>query len=182
MKGAALASLGRLREGVAVIRAGEELARESGLTSLQLRALLVRTYFEQETDLTGSLAGMREGLALARKVGDRLAMLRFMNNVGYTAFVVGDWDGGLAVLEDGLAEDLDRPDRIVILSNALIIRACRGESVADGLAELERATEGETDIGLRAAVDDLRANAALAQGQLGDARPRGCAWWPPSFR
>jgi class 3 adenylate cyclase/tetratricopeptide (TPR) repeat protein len=173
VKGSALCALGRLREGVAVIRAGEELARESGLKGLQLRAVLTRTYFEQETDLTGSLAGMRDGLALARKVGDRLAMLRFMNNIGYTSFVVGDWNGGLAVLEDGLAQDLDRPDRIIILSNSLIIRACRGESVADGMAELESETEDESSAELLAGVDDLRANAALARGQLDDAR---AAW------
>jgi class 3 adenylate cyclase/tetratricopeptide (TPR) repeat protein len=173
VKGAILASLGRLREAVAVIRAGEELARESGLTNLHLRVLLTRTYFQQETDLTAALAGLREGLTLARKVGERLAMLRFMNNIGYTAFIVGDWDDGLEVLEDGLAEDLGRPDRIAILANALIIRACRGESVADGMAELERTMEGESSLDLLAGVDDLRANLALAEGRLGDAR---AAW------
>jgi class 3 adenylate cyclase/tetratricopeptide (TPR) repeat protein len=172
-KGAALGDLGRLREGIGAIKAGEELARDNGLTTIQLVALVARGYYETETDLTATLAGMREGVALARRVGERRLMLRFMNNLGYTAFVAGDWDGGLAVLEAGLAEDLDRNHRIELLSNALIIRACRGESVANGVAELERETAGETEPGLLASVLDTKANAALAGGRLGDAR---AAW------
>ena len=169
-KGAALGSLGRLREGIGVIRAGEELARDNGLHTIQLRALIERGIFQGEIDIAASLDGMREGLALARRVGDRSAMLRFINNVGYTAFLAGDWDGALAELDAGLAEDLERADRILLLGNALIVHACRGEPVADGLAELELAITGDTDVGLITSVEDPKANAALAEGRLDDAR------------
>jgi len=97
-------------------------------------------------------------------------MLRFVNNVGYTAFLAGDWDGALAELEGVLAEDLDRGDRISILSNALIVHACRGESVADGIAELERLGAEITDARWRIPVLDLEGNAGLAVGRLEDAR------------
>ncbi|MEO6059299.1 MAG: adenylate/guanylate cyclase domain-containing protein [Candidatus Limnocylindria bacterium] len=172
-KGAALCELGRLREGIGIIRASEELARESELTGIQLRAIVSRTYYVQETDLAGSLTGMHAGLALARRVGERSFMLRLMSNIGYTAFVAGDWDGGLAMLDAGLAEEVEGFHRMALLSNALVIRACRGESVAEGLAELERATVGETDSGPMVSLLDPRANAALADGRLRDAR---AAW------
>jgi class 3 adenylate cyclase/tetratricopeptide (TPR) repeat protein len=169
-KGRALGEVGRLREGIGVIRAGEELARDNGLDDIRLAALLVRGYFQGEIDLAGMLASEREGLALARRVGNRSALLRFVNNFGYTAFLAGDWDGALAELDGQLAEDLDRADRIALLGNALIVHACRGDSIADGLAELQLAITDDLDPGLIASAEDPKANAALAEGRLGDAR------------
>lgn len=185
-KGFALGSLGRLREGIGVIRAGEELARDNGLHTIQLDALVVRGLFQGEIEVAAALDAYRQGLALARRVGNRSAMLRFINNVGYTAFLAGDWDGALAELDAGLAEDLDRADRIALLSNALIVHACRGEPVADGLAELELAITGDIEARLIPSVEDAKANAALAEGRLDDARVawRRCAeliaWLAPS--
>ena len=171
-KGDALGSLGRLREGIAVIRAGEELARDNGLHTIQLRALRSRGYWQLEIDQTAALDSMREGLALSRRVGDRDAMLRFINNFGYTSFLAGDWDGALAELDAGLAEENLIPvARHSLLTNALIVHACRGEPVADGLAELELAMAERSD--LTSAVEDTKANAALAEGRLDDAR---AAW------
>ena len=186
-KGFALGSLGRLREGIGVIRAGEELARDNGLQAIRLYALVVRGLFQGEIDEAAALDGFREGLALARRVGDRSSMLRFLNNVGYTAFLAGDWDVALAELDAGLAEEnLERAHRIDMLSNALIVRACRGEPVAEGLAELELAIAGNTEFGISAPVEDAKANAALAEGRLDDARSAWrrnaelIAWLAPS--
>jgi len=170
-KGFALGSLGRVREGIGVIRAGEELARDNELQAIRLYALVIRGLFQGEIDVAAALDGNREGLALARRVGDRSAMLRFINNVGYTAFLAGDWDVALAELDTGLAEEnLERAHRIDLLSNALIVHACRGEPVADGLAELELAIAGDTESNRIAPVEDAKANAALAEGRLDDAR------------
>ena len=173
-KGFALGSLGRLREGVGVIRAGEELARDNELQGTRLHALAVRGLFQLEIDVAAALDGVREGLALARRVGDRSSMLRFINNVGYTAFLAGDWDVALAELDAGLAEEnLERAHHVDMLSNALIVRACRGEPVAEGLAQLELMIAGNTEPYDSAPVEDAKANAALAEGRLDDAR---AAW------
>ncbi|MEP6469491.1 MAG: adenylate/guanylate cyclase domain-containing protein, partial [Chloroflexota bacterium] len=133
-KGGALAQLGRIREGIGVVLAGEKLASENGLHRIHLRALNVRGYHLSEVDPVSALDGFRDGMELARRVGDRSSMLRSMNNMGYSAYLAGDWDGALAVLDAGLSEDPETPDRVALLSNALIVRACRGEPVADGLA------------------------------------------------
>ena len=43
----------------------------------------------------------------------------------------------MTLLDPLLAEDMAARDRLVMLNNALIIRASRGESIANGLAEME---------------------------------------------
>jgi len=96
-------------------------------------------------------------------------VLMFANNIGYTGFLTGDWDTGLAELETALADDIDRVDRLALLSNALIIRINRGESIDDEMRELEALIAGDTDPGSRSMVLDARANLALASGRLKDA-------------
>jgi class 3 adenylate cyclase/tetratricopeptide (TPR) repeat protein len=169
-KGGALASLGRLREGIGIIRVAEEIARERGLHDVMLSALNSRGFYLGEIDLRAALDAYREGLPLGRRLGQRARTLGFINNIGYTGFLTGDWDASLAELDDGLADDLDRLDRLALLSNALIIRVSRGEAVDDGLRELEVLLADETDPGTVSMMMDARASAALAEGRDADAR------------
>ena len=170
VKGAALGSQGRKREGIALISAAEELARENGLYQQLLRALIVGGYHRGDLDQMASLEGYREGLALARRLGHRNLMLRFINNIGYTGFLAGDWDGALAELEGALAEDLHGGDRIAILCNALIVHVCRGEPVAEGIAEAERLAAEIGNPGMRVSILDVEGNAGLAEGRLEESR------------
>jgi class 3 adenylate cyclase/tetratricopeptide (TPR) repeat protein len=169
-KGGALGGLGRLRESIALIRAGEELARDNDLTETLLAALVVGGFFLGEVDQVVALEKYQEGLALARRTGQRGLMLQFVNNLGYTGFLVGDWSEALAELDAALAEDLDLAGRIWLLSNALIVRACRGEPVGDSLAELAQLASLHGDPNLELPKLDAQANAALAEGRLSDAR------------
>jgi class 3 adenylate cyclase/tetratricopeptide (TPR) repeat protein len=169
-KGAALGAVGRLREGVAVIRAGEEIARQQGLTERILEALTVRGFVLGEIDNVEAYRCYREGLDLARRVGHRSLTHGFINNVGYTSFLTGDWDYGLSEMDAVLAEDLDSTTRTWILSNELIIRVARGEHVKDRLDELDQLAARHTDPQIAAAPMDTKANAAQAAGRLQDAR------------
>jgi len=166
IKGFALGSLGRKREGIALIGAAEDLARENGLQQDLLGALMVGGFQKGDLDQMAALESYREGLALARRLGHRSLMLRFVNNFGYSGFLAGDWDGALAELEGALTEELDRGDRLSILSNALIVHACRGESVAEGIAELELLGAGIRDSRWRISILDVEGNARLADGSL----------------
>jgi tetratricopeptide (TPR) repeat protein len=175
-KGGTLATLGRVREGIGIIKAGEDLARDAGLTASHLRGIIARTFFELEIDNLRALAGMREGLELARRTGERGIMLRFANNVGFTAYLSGEWDEAIATLEGPLAEDLEPNHRVGLLGNALVVRASRGESISDGLAELNRLVSGidEADSAvLKVSVFDAKGSEAFAAGRFGDAR---AAW------
>jgi class 3 adenylate cyclase/tetratricopeptide (TPR) repeat protein len=169
-KGAALGGLGRLREAIALVRAGEEVARQHELFAEVLPALVVRGYFLGEVDNVQALEAYQDGLALARRVGHRAWSRNFINNIGYTSFLTGDWDAGLAEMDAVLAEDLDTAGRIWLLSNALIIRVSRGDDVDDQLAELERLAATVDDPHVSTAPSDTRANLAQAQGRLEDAQ------------
>jgi len=170
IKGAAMGGLGRLREAIALVRAGEEVAREHDFIGEILPALVVRGYFLGEVDNAQALECYQDGLALARRVGHRAWSRNFVNNIGYTSFLTGDWDAGLADMDAILAEDLATSERIWLLSNALIIRVSRGDSVDDQLAELDRLAATVDDPHVSTASGDTRANAAQAQGRLEDAQ------------
>ena len=145
------------------------LARDAGLTAIQIRGILSRTYWELESDTVRALEGMREGLAIAQRVGDRRLVLRLSNNIGFSEFIVGQWEDGLATLEYLLREDLDWSSRVDLGGNALVIRACRGEPLTEELAELERLVREAQD--------------SFAEGQpAGRARPQGAGGWEAGGR
>ena len=167
-KGEALSQLGRRREGIGVVRAGESLARDNGLDETLMMALGIRGFLMGDLDAVGAMDAWREGLALARRVGNRVSVLRMTNNLGYTAFVAGDWDEALEHLDGQEPEDLERADRIGLLGNSVIVHACRGEDVTEGLAELQRLMS-DGRMGNTGFADDAIGNAAMAEGRLDDA-------------
>jgi len=159
-----------MREGLALIRAGEQLARQQGLDEVLILALGIGGYLLGEIDNVAALDTFREGLALAERRGDRVAVFTATNNVGFTSFLIGAWDEALDVLDARLAEEPPTSHRIWLLSNELIVRACRGEDVAAGLAELDGVVETHGESRLEAPTLDTRGFAALAAGRLAEAR------------
>ena len=175
-KGTALGQLGRRREGIGVVRAAERLARDNGLDDTLMLALGIRGFLQSDLDMaTCSSDANREALAVAHRIGNRAGLLRIVNNIGYTAFLTGDWDGAMEQLDGQLAEDLDRGHRISLLGNATIVHACRGEDVTRSLEELQRLLDDDPASGpdFRDFADDAIANAAIADGRLNEAR---AAW------
>jgi class 3 adenylate cyclase/tetratricopeptide (TPR) repeat protein len=171
VKGSALGSMGRKREGIALLKAAEQLAREHGLHNDLMGALMVGSFTLGDLDQVGALEGYREGLSLATRLGHRNLARRFANNVGYTAFLVGEWDEALAVMEAALGDELAPSDRLVLLGNSLIVRAARGEPIDDGVAEMESlGTNFADDPRWQAPMYDPIGNAALAGGRLEAAR------------
>jgi tetratricopeptide (TPR) repeat protein len=169
MRGNVLWSLRRRREAYAVAEAAERLAAENGLVEIQIRSMSTLANALQETDAAAAAARWREVLALSRKVGMRGLLIGGVGNFAYTAFVSGDWAEGLAEMDNFLAEDVSARDRLIMLNNALIIRASLGEPVEEGLAEMRRLTadmSGQSQLFLA----DPEANHALATGELRKAR------------
>jgi hypothetical protein len=123
-----------------------------------------------DLDSSAALAGYREGLALARRVGHRNIERRFSNNIGYTAFLAGEWDEAASVMESALMEDMDPVDRLALLGNLNVVRGARGEPIDEGLAEMERLGGDITDARWRGVIYDAEANATLATGSLDASR------------
>ncbi len=122
-----------------------------------------------ELDLSASVDLYREGLALARKVGRRDFQRQFAGNLGYAAFLAGDWDIAVAELEAVVSPNIEPRDGLLIWNNLLIIRANRGESIADGLVEMERMGKDMSGVQWHLFVKDPEANAALAKGDFAQA-------------
>ena len=174
-RGTALISLGRLREGAGVVAIGEQLAREADLPTTLLRALNNRTLSLELLDPAGGYKVAREGLALARRLGHRAFMFNFVLALGWYGFMAGDWDGSIAELEAGLANDPDRVIRGALLRQAIAVRSGRGEAVEDALGELERLDVDRTDPQQQTDLLGARAAMAFAAGDLAAAR---AAWRP----
>ncbi len=168
-RGNALWSFGRRREAFGTSYVARDLAIEHGMVDVQLRVMGNLANTLTETDAAAALTSLREAIVLARKVGQRGSLIQSVGNLGYAGFLAGAWDESLAELDVVLADDLAPNQRLVVLNNALIIRASRGESIQDGIDELRNlgtAMSGQWEM----FVKDPVANEALASGDLATAR------------
>ena len=173
-KGSALGGLGRLTEGNGLIEIGQRLAESMGLHTTALRAMNNRSVGLIEIDPGAALEASRAGAALSRRLGHRHLLFGFLGGSAFGGFMVGEWDRAITDARSGLAEDPETADRVLLLNNLSSVLACRGESAADVMAEIERLTVGETDPALLAYAADARAFIAFAEGRLDDA---GDDWW-----
>ena len=190
-RGSALAFLGRLQEGLGVIEIGERLARANGFSFTVMRAINNRAGSLFEVDLPAAIELCRDGLALARRVGDRTSLFGMRSLLGWAQQLSGDLDGALASFEAGLADEPEPADALVLLDGVIIVHALRGEPVAELLAELERLAVGMSDWNVIWTTVDAPAWAAFCAGRLGEAGQRwrdGAArspaqatgWLPPA--
>jgi class 3 adenylate cyclase/tetratricopeptide (TPR) repeat protein len=156
-KGTALASLGRVIEGYALVLAGRDLAEARGLGTTVLRASNNLGYIESVRDPRSGLATSQAGLALARRLGVRGWIAGFVGNVAEFSLRTGDWAAGIVEIDAALDEDWAAPDRAFLTLNWISAHAMRGEPVEDRLAEIS---------GFVAASDDpqMQANWALTVG------------------
>ena len=162
-------SIGRRREAFGLAYAARDLSFEHGMVDVQLRVMSNLANVLTEKDVQASLAASREQIELARKAGRRGQLLQSVGNFGYTAFLSGEWDAGLAEMDRYLLEDMAARDRLIMTNNALIIRANRGENIDAGLAEMERLGADMSGRWLMFYADPV-ANYALARGDLEKAR------------
>ena len=169
-RGSALGSLGRLREGIGVIEIGEKISRARGDTDTLMRALNNRCAYLFDVEPSASTEVAREGLALARTVGDRGAILLFLNHQGWAAVLSGDPDGALAAWESSLAEDPEAADRMWPLEGIIWVRAMRGGDVSEPLREHEGLAAQLTDSRMRAGPLDLSAFRAFSAGRLAESQ------------
>ncbi len=145
-RGSALGSIGRTQEGLGVIEIGERLARATGSTQTVMRAINNRLSALYDFDPRAGVEVAREGLALARRGGDRTSLFGMLTFLGFGLNISGDLDGGLATFELGMAEEPEPADALVMQYGLIVVHAARGEPVAAILAELERLASGITDM------------------------------------
>ncbi len=168
-KGTALASVGRTLEGSALIDLGGRLAEESGLIVARFRALNNMSVVINDVDPAEALRVTREGLALARKVGNTGWERNFVGNLGYGAFRLGEWDLGERELLGALEEGLEPGDALLILNNLISIVGCRGDDTSELMARLEQVCEGFPPAAVAPVLFESRAFTAFVDGRYGEA-------------
>ena len=169
-KGSALAFVGRAIEGLGLIATGQAVAVANGLNRTALRAAANSASIERTRDPRAAFVTARTGLALARRIGARSVVVVMVGNLAASGVRTGDWSLALAELEATLTEEVETVDRITLLEAAIGIRAMRGDSVGDLLAEISAIGGSSTESVALASILHARANVAFAEGRLGDAR------------
>ena len=169
-KGSALAQEGRSAEGVALLRAGQELAEKHGLADALTRAVGNRIATEFSRDPRAALEIGRAGLAAARRRGYHDALV--ISNAADAARRVGEWAWGLNLVDEALDEGFETSDRAELLVSSIVFHALRGDPTAELVAELERLFGGATDVYRIAYLEWAGGLVAFAAGRLREARER----------
>jgi tetratricopeptide (TPR) repeat protein len=171
-KGVTLFAQGRKIEGLALLRNALDIALEHDKPSAALRAYYNLADCTMQTDRAQESAALgRDGLALARRVGNRYWEWSFLA-FAYPFFALGDWDEVVAG-ELGLPEEDWAQVRIAfatLLTSIVPVRVHRGQ-----LEEARRSTrlfaelEASADVQERAQVHLAEAALLLAEGQYAEA-------------
>jgi class 3 adenylate cyclase/tetratricopeptide (TPR) repeat protein len=164
-KGSSLGSVGRMREGLMLVRGGGELAEESGLPHIALRSYINRVFGEQYSDPGASLDATRTGLALARRLGLRSLATVLVGNAAAMAQRTGEWAWGEAQLREALEDDLDPAHRALILTTVAYFAEARGSDSSEIVAELENLIAESEDPQSRLQLADLRAWREFVRGR-----------------
>ncbi len=184
-KGSALGQLGRVREAIAVIDAGRSLAEAAGLTFIALRAMNNVGSWLSLVDIRAAMTLAREGLTLGRRLGQKGWVYAFAGNLGYYAFVVGEWDLCRKELESTLADVGDPADRGLLINNLLNLRIVRGEPHDELRSELNHIVQTLPEQSWKALLLESDGWAAFAIGdhaaanrtwrEMADLSPSGAA-------
>jgi class 3 adenylate cyclase/tetratricopeptide (TPR) repeat protein len=166
-KGSALAQLGRMTEGLALLRAGQELAERHGLAETVGRALANRPAYEVYLDPRSVLEMVRGAMVVARRLGIRNPVI--VGNGANAALRLGEWTWAVNAVEAELAEDLEPSDRSELLVWIAWLRAFTGDATDDVLAEIDELNAGATDLYRRLGSTWARAPTAFVAGRFREA-------------
>ncbi|HTL24765.1 MAG TPA: hypothetical protein VL281_12115, partial [Mycobacteriales bacterium] len=158
---------GRPTVGVAVINAALAIARREHLVAADIMPLNNLTALQLYRDLPAARSAGEEGLASARRHGERTLGGWLACNLSFAMWFDGSWDDIDRLVEEGAAGTgaATFHEDITLLSQALA-RTARGEAVhGEGLA----AQLDAEDVSFRAMAELERGIAALSQGRLEEA-------------
>lgn len=154
-KGLVLLQRGRVEESFALLRHALKVALENDLSAAALRAYvnLSELLFRRDR-YHESLRSYEDGLALSRRVGNRLWESALLCEMTFPLFMIGRWDEALGAMSGLAPDDVARADILGALVSLPAIHAHRGR--------LEEAKRVLRVFGRYATSDDVQERAAYA--------------------
>ncbi|HEY8198405.1 MAG TPA: AAA family ATPase, partial [Candidatus Limnocylindrales bacterium] len=144
-KGASLADLNRQIEGLALLRAGLQLALDTGRPHTAMRGYVNLTTLLTTLDPREGIEVARSGLEVARRIGSRSLAIVLTGNAAEVAIHTGDWSWADALLAEMADDELEGFDRYSVIHNRLVLDALRGRPAIDDRAAVERAMATDTE-------------------------------------
>jgi tetratricopeptide (TPR) repeat protein len=168
-KSLVLHSTGRRQEGIALLRHSLALALEEDVPLSALRAYFNLAHqLNEDGRYRDAQATDYEGLALARRLGNRRWEIQFLHHLAGDQFFLGEWDEALTVTDELVGSD----DRWAQASNALwprpLVEVERGDTES-ARARVEAWELAADDLQERLGYDNARAAVLLAAGNPAEA-------------
>jgi class 3 adenylate cyclase/tetratricopeptide (TPR) repeat protein len=164
-KGAALDLVGRWREGTLLLEGAVKFADDHVSPELRLRVMNNLASLLDGDNPMRSAETLAEGIELARRWGVRGNMNWLINHyVNITAYLGGDWDRNVELLEQTLDEATDDADRSTLLGALLAYLAIRGEDIELRMQTWAKLSAGKDQTEIDANGSWLRGWAAWGRG------------------
>ncbi len=164
-KGGALCSVNREIEGLALLRAGLDLALREGMNLTALRAYVNLTVFLVWIDPAEGFAAARAGMDLATRIGNRSQWIVLAANGSEIAQRTGDWDWWRRSLAELADIDVEAADRFSFLGSRLVLDSLTGASVGEGLAEIAGIFEAQDEAMTVGELERVKAWLAFIDGE-----------------
>jgi tetratricopeptide (TPR) repeat protein len=144
-KGAVISGEGRPYEGLAILGAGYELAREHGLTATMVRGLLNLGASLVGRDTRQSYAYEREAITLSKRLGLRSSLVTATGNAAEVGVRLGEFDWARAGVSEllELGAEIAENDRWQLFRGLAEVRAATGDDPLDLLERFEAASKGD---------------------------------------
>ncbi|HEU4912345.1 MAG TPA: adenylate/guanylate cyclase domain-containing protein, partial [Actinomycetes bacterium] len=170
---------GRLKEAVATLIGARALAASAGFVDIEARAVINLGFVWSNDDLRAGLQVSREGAETALRMGLRSFLAYMVGNGAECGFQVGEWDVVEDLLDRAIAVETEDAATGYLRGWRTRLAAARAQPYRADLDIFLSSTPQDDPQG-RAAVADLEAFLALAEGRLTDARSTGAALDEPT--
>ena len=163
-KGICYFYIGRLWEARAVLEGARIIAQNFGLADVELRTIHNLGLGMALDDARAAVALERDGLVLARRLGERATEVILIGNVAEDCRRTGEWAWAIEELDNAINLDVDAASRRALILTRAAYHALRGQLTDADIAEMERPTEGLEDVDVDVGVSEIRAGLAIGEG------------------
>jgi class 3 adenylate cyclase/tetratricopeptide (TPR) repeat protein len=163
----------RSHEGMALLRAGQQLAEANGFTAISVRGLLNIGASAYGIDPRQAQDVARETITIARRLGLRSQLAIGAGNALEGAVQVGDWEWAEEEAARLLDEDLEAADRFAVYRGIEELRSYQGKPVEDLLEPHHEHVEGS---GNATNISNYQGGLAARKFAAGDYAGAAAAW------